>query len=61
MKFFQQADYTEYVIICKKIRFTQILFYRGFFKNEKGPGASFQAIFFVEFLVKYFLLQCYIN
>ena len=27
----------------------QIPFYRGFFKNEKGPGASFQATFLVEF------------
>ena len=26
--------------------------YRGFFENYKGPGTSFQAIFFVEFFDK---------
>ena len=26
----------------------QIPFYRGFSENQKGPGASFQAIFFIK-------------
>ena len=30
----------------------QIPFYRGFFKNEKGPGTSFQAKFFARFCDK---------
>ena len=33
-------------------RLTQIPCYRGFFKNKKGPGTSFQAKFFVEIFDK---------
>ena len=33
-------------------RLTQIACYRGFFKNKKGPGTSFQAKFFVEIFDK---------
>ena len=32
----------------------QIPYYRGFFKNEKGAGSSFQATFFIEFFDKKF-------
>ena len=33
-------------------RFPQIPLYRRFFKNKKGPGTSFQAIYFVEYFDK---------
>ena len=35
-------------------RSTQIPFNRGFFENQKGPGTSFQTIFFIEFFDKQF-------
>ena len=35
-------------------RFPQILFYRGFFENKKGPGTSFQATYFADFFDKTF-------
>ena len=40
-------------------RFPLIALYRGFFKNEKGPGTSFQAICFVEFFDKTFSFVTY--
>ena len=35
-------------------RLLELPFYRGFYKNEKEPGASFQAKFFVEFFDEFF-------
>ena len=35
----------------------QILFFRGFFENQKGPKTSFQATFFKEFFHKMFSYQ----
>ena len=39
-----------------KISMQTFLDYRGFFKNKKRTGTSFQATFFVEFLDKHFSL-----
>ena len=35
-------------------RLLQVPIYRGFFRNKKGPGTSFQATSFAEFFGKNF-------
>ena len=58
MRFLKIATYIRYVIakLSKfiKTRPSQITFYRGFLKNWKGSGTSFQVTFFVEFIDKNF-------
>ena len=47
--------YQNYQNMSKpKNRPPQIPSHRQFFENEKGPGTSFQVIFFVEFFDKNF-------
>ena len=53
MKFLKRATYFRYVI-TKPSKFAQISmrlpqdpFYREFSENQKGPGTSFQATFFI--------------
>ena len=60
MKLLKQTTYVRYVL-AKLSKFVQTStktssdpFYRGVFENEKGPGTSFQAKFFIEFFDKKF-------